>query len=264
MKDNPLVSIITPTLNSEKYLEDTIQSVINQSYKNIEYIIVDGDSSDATHRIIDKYKNSISHVLIEQDAGMYSAVNKGIKKSSGEIIAYLNSDDLYFEDTVEIIVEIFSSRVDIDLIYGSEDVINEKGEYLYTFHFPTYIWRLFVSANFSTIGQPCSFWKKSVHNHSGYFDEDLKMAADFDFYCKVGKDLSFFNIKKTIGSYRLHGNSLTSKKHSLSLSDINIIHSRYAKGIIFKSLRPILGFIQKSWFRVLNIKTLLIKYKINA
>jgi glycosyltransferase involved in cell wall biosynthesis len=264
VKTEPLVSIITPTLNSGQYLEDTILSIIKQTYKNIEYIIVDGCSSDDTYKIIEKYKKSISQVIIEKDTGMYAAVNRGIANSSGEIIAYLNSDDLYHENTIEIIVDIFLKRSDVDLIYGSEDVINNKGEYLYNFKFPKYIWPLFVSANFSTIGQPCSFWRKSVHKISGYFDEDLKMAADFDFFCKVGKELSVLKVNKTLGSYRLHEKSLTSNNHYLSLNDINKIHSRYVTGVFFRNLRPLFGIIQQFLFRTLNIKTLLIKYKLNA
>ena len=93
--DNLKVSIITPNLNSGKYLEQTINSVLNQTYKNIEYIVVDGGSTDESEKILKKYQNKISKLIIEKDENMYQAIDKGIRIANGEIISWINSDDLY-------------------------------------------------------------------------------------------------------------------------------------------------------------------------
>ena len=256
---NPLVSIITPTYNSEKYLESTIQSIVNQSYKNIEYIIVDGGSTDKTLSVIDHYKQFISTVITEPKRGMYSAVNRGIQHASGEIIAYLNSDDLYYDETIDFIVKTFNENQEIDLIYGSERVIDGEGKRLYDFRFPNYNWSMFVSGNFSTIGQPCSFWRKKIHARIGYFDESMKMAADYDFFCKAGKEFSILNVSKILGAYRIHGNSLTAENHPVSQAEIKKIHARYIKSPIRIFLRPLVALFHQIIFRTMNINALVRK-----
>lgn len=107
-KEKPLVSIVTPVYNGEKYLEDTIQSIIKQTYDNIEYIIIDGGSTDKTLDIIKKYEDKIAYWMSEQDRGMYDGINKGFKMATGEIFAWLNSDDKYYHSAVEIVVGIFN------------------------------------------------------------------------------------------------------------------------------------------------------------
>ena len=97
---NPLVSIITVSFNSEKHINKTINSVLSQTYSNIEYLIIDGKSTDSTCEIISKYGSKIDFFLSESDESMYDAINKGIKKSSGDLIAILNSDDVYYDENV--------------------------------------------------------------------------------------------------------------------------------------------------------------------
>ena len=108
MKKNYKISIITVTKNSEKFLEDCILSVNNQTYKNYEHLIIDGNSSDDTKNIIKKHEKKISYYLSENDKGIYDAMNKGINKSSGEIIGILNSDDIYYKNTLKIVNDYFN------------------------------------------------------------------------------------------------------------------------------------------------------------
>ncbi len=124
-QDKPLVSIITVCLNSEKTIEQTIQSVINQTYPNIEYIIIDGKSTDRTLEIIDKYKGKISILVSESDEGIYDAMNKGLKLATGELIGIINSDDWYESDAVETIVNSFLADRNVQVIYGNMDVYDQ-------------------------------------------------------------------------------------------------------------------------------------------
>lgn len=110
MKKKFKVTIVTPTFNSEKYIEATILSVLNQSYKNIEYIIVDGVSNDKTLKIINKYKKKIYKIIIEKDMGMYDAIHKGFLKSNGEYLYWLNSDDLLYKNAIENVVSIIQKK----------------------------------------------------------------------------------------------------------------------------------------------------------
>ena len=113
------ISIITVTKNSEKYLEKNILSVNNQNYKNYEHIIIDGKSTDRTLQIIKKHRNKIKYFISEIDKGLYDAMNKGIKKCTGDIIGILNSDDVYYKRTLKIVNEYFNKYDNLDFLFGS-------------------------------------------------------------------------------------------------------------------------------------------------
>ena len=113
------ISIITVTKNSEKYLEKNILSVHKQKYKNYEHIIIDGKSTDKTIDIINKHKKKIKYFISEKDKGLYDAMNKGIKKSNGDIIGILNSDDIYYKKTLEIVNKYFNKYKKLDFLFGS-------------------------------------------------------------------------------------------------------------------------------------------------
>ena len=126
MLNNVKVSIITVSFNSVKTIEQTIKSVINQTYKSIEYIIIDGASTDGTQQVIEKYKDRISFYVSEKDDGLYYAMNKGIEHASGDIVGIINSDDWYVEDAVENMV-VCMLETDADLAYGKVVNINTDG-----------------------------------------------------------------------------------------------------------------------------------------
>jgi glycosyltransferase involved in cell wall biosynthesis len=125
LKDKPLISIITVVFNGEKYLEKTILSIINQSYTNIEYIIIDGSSTDGTLAIIKKYSHAINYFISESDQGIYDAMNKGIKAASGDWVNFMNAGDCFFENNTLHILSKFLSN-DIDLIYGNHAIYQEE------------------------------------------------------------------------------------------------------------------------------------------
>ena len=119
MSDYPLVTLITVCLNSEKTIEETILSIRNQTYKNIEYVIIDGNSTDKTRSIINKYKKNIDIYISEKDAGLYYAFNKGIKLVNGKIFGFINSDDILLPNAIETLVKYYNKYPKIDFIFGS-------------------------------------------------------------------------------------------------------------------------------------------------
>jgi len=202
----PKVSIITVCLNSSKYLEDAIRSVIGQTYKNTEYIIIDGESADGTHEILHKYSDNINKVIIEKDKGVFDAMNKGIGMASGEIIYFLNSDDkLHNSNTVENAVSFFIKNKDANFIYGNIEVFNPADNFSYIERYPHKITKwLFIA---KTIAQPGSFFKTNCFKKCGYFDINYKFAADHDWYLKAIflKKLKAVHIEDCISVFRLGG-----------------------------------------------------------
>ncbi len=200
------VSIITPSFNQGKYIEETIKSVVDQTYKNIEHIIIDNESDDGTIEILKKYRHL--KWLSEKDKGQTNAINKGIKMSSGEIIAWLNSDDLYYEDAVEIVVEFFQANQGIDMIYGNCMLIDEKGTEIelvklgpFDFH------KLLYSMNY--IPQPSVFFKKETYNEVGPLNEDFSYAMDYEYWIRVGLKKEIAYIDQILSKFRLHNDSKT-------------------------------------------------------
>ena len=123
----PKISIVTPNYNMGAYLEETIKSVISQNYPNLEYFIIDGGSNDNSLEIIKKYERHLTYWISEKDNGMYHAIQKGFEKSTGEIMAWLNSDDMYHSNSLFIVAEIFDSFPQVEWLLGASTTFDEKG-----------------------------------------------------------------------------------------------------------------------------------------
>lgn len=256
MVDNvahPLVTVVTPCWNSAQFIEKTILSVITQTYDNIEYIIIDGGSTDGTLDIIKKYKNNISFLLSESDAGMYQAINKGLARATGDIVAYLNSDDIYFPNTLSRVVDLFNTNPGAELIYGDLDFVDERGVRICTKKYPKFNWTRFAATNYAMIGQPSAFWRKELLDRVGLFDESMKMAADFDFFVRAGLEGNLKHVDDVLAAFRIHPKSLTSKQLALSQSEVSCIHKKYLPG---RRGLFLVAFISDIFFKMLNWKAL--------
>ncbi|CDF80619.1 glycosyltransferase (GT2) [Formosa agariphila KMM 3901] len=211
------VSIITATYNSEKTVGDCLQSVLNQDYKDIEYIVIDGASKDDTLNIINeiqqKHENVIS--VSEPDKGIYDALNKGIEKASGNIVGFLHSDDFFASNqTISNIVKAFKTD-DIDGVYGDLHYINSTNS--------DKIVRNWKSKPFSDDllkqgwmpAHPTLFLKKAVYNKHGLFNLNFKIAADYDLMLRIFKDksLQFNYLPEVITKMRVGGASNRSLKN---------------------------------------------------
>jgi glycosyltransferase involved in cell wall biosynthesis len=177
------VSVITVSFNSGDTIKKTFESVKNQNYNDIELIIVDGGSNDSTLAIIEDYKVCIDKFISEPDNGIYDAMNKGVKITSGDIIGILNSDDIYASDDIISSVVNKFKQTNCDILYGNINYKNKKGE-------TVRIWdsSLYLKGSFSKgwhPPHPSLFVKKSVYDRCGLFDTDFKIAADFEFMLRV-------------------------------------------------------------------------------
>ena len=177
MNKNFKISIITVTKNSEKFLEENINSLKNQSYKNFEHIIIDGKSTDKTLEIIKKHEDKIDYWVSELDNGLYDAMNKGIEVSTGDIIGILNSDDIYFSDALKFVNRYFSEQENLDFLFGTV----EKHKLMHGYHPNRIKWTF----GFYTTHSVGFFIKKSSQMKVGFYDTRYKYSADYDLFYKM-------------------------------------------------------------------------------
>ena len=170
-----LITIITVVKNAEKTIERCIDSVLNQNYKNIQYIIIDGNSKDKTKEIINKYKDRISLIISENDNGIWDAMNKGIKLAKGEIIGFLNADDFYYENSLEIVNKYFNDK-NIDFLFGTV----KKYKLMHGYNPSIIKW----SFGFYTSHSVGFFIKTQKHKEVGFYNTKY-LSADLDFFYKM-------------------------------------------------------------------------------
>ncbi|MDL1897252.1 glycosyltransferase, partial [Anaerolineae bacterium CFX7] len=179
----PRVSIVTPSFNQAAFLEETIRSVLTQNYPHIEYIVIDGGSTDGSVDIIRKYENRLAYWVSEQDAGQADAINKGWRRATGEIIAYLNSDDTYEPGAVRAAVEYLAQHPETAMVYGHCYQVNEHGERVGTLRaIPVNIHTLLLH---NAIMQPTAFIRRRVLDHTGMLDVELGHAMDYDLWLRI-------------------------------------------------------------------------------
>ena len=180
----PLISIITVTRNAEKYLEKTIQSVLAQTYQNIEYLIIGGNSTDGTIEIITNYELRITNTLkyfrfvSENDNGLYDAMNKGIRMAKGDLIGMVNAGDFYEPNAVETVVSTYLQHKDTGILYGNINMLNEDGSFFKLKKSDTNLEKLYKGMS---LYHPTFFVAKSVYEKHGLYDLQYKIASDFDF-----------------------------------------------------------------------------------
>lgn len=182
----PLVTIITPVYNSASYIEDCILSVLNQTYPNIEYIIMDGGSTDGTQAIAQKYADRLT-LISEKDNGQSDAINKGWRRAKGEIVAWLNGDDLYLPDAVEKAVDYLMNHPQTAWVYGCAQFVDENGQ-PNNYRYPIFDWSYDKLLQFGCfIVQPSVFLRRHIMDELGYIDENLHFGMDYEYWLRIGK-----------------------------------------------------------------------------
>ena len=203
MERQPLVSIITPSLNQRRFIEATIDSVLSQDYPRIEYIVVDGGSTDGTLEVLAKYDGRLQWIS-EPDRGQSDAINKGFRRAKGEILAWLNSDDTYMPGAVRSAVGHLAAHPDCAMVYGDGNLIDEEGRV--TGRFPATepfdLWRLVYVLDY--ILQQSAFFRREAVEAVGYVDERLHWGMDWDLFIKIGKRFRVDYLPKAMANLREH------------------------------------------------------------
>lgn len=209
------VSIVTVCYNSEQTIRETILSVINQSYDNIEYIIIDGKSTDSTLEVVNKYKSSISHVISEPDGGIYDAMNKGLVLATGDLVAFLMSDDIYQDNQVIASVVAAVLKTNADCLYGDIVYVNKDRTDTVVRHWVTGQQRSFRKGWHPA--HPAFFLKRQVYTELGGYRLDMTIAADFELMLRVLHKyrVKSYYLSQVLVRMRLGGTSNKSVKNIL-------------------------------------------------
>lgn len=253
--DNPLVSIITVVFNGDKHLENAIQSVINQTYENIEYIIIDAGSTDGTLDIIKKYEGHIDYWISEPDKGIYDGMNKGISLSTGEVIGLLNSDDWYENYTVHKVVEEYHKSSPFSIFFGDIRKFSLQGKATYLVP-STYPRKSLIYG--CTINHPSCFVNIKTYQKIGVFNLSFDIAADYEFLLRAWKaNINFYYISSVLTNFRVGGISTNFRRSAIQannarrLNGINWAISIISMTRLFimhytKKLLKLFGFMKPS------------------
>jgi len=208
MSELPLVSIITPSFNQAQYIEATIQSVLGQEYPRIEYLIVDGGSTDRTVEIIKKYAGRISGWVSEPDKGQTDAINKGFARAKGDILAWLNSDDTYEPGAVAAAVKYLLEHPEVGMVYGDCNFINEEGRVIGRFGAAQTDYRL-LRQGYVHIPQQTMFFRAELWKQVGPLDPSFYFAMDYDLWIRLAARTELKYVHQTWANFRLHTSGKT-------------------------------------------------------
>jgi len=197
-----LVSIITPSYNQALYLEQTIQSVLGQAYPRIEYIVVDGASTDNSFEIIKKYNDRLAYWISEKDSGQAEAINKGFARARGEILAWLNSDDYYLPDTVSAVVRCFEENPDVVMAYGDMLAVDGDGQTINLLKYKQLSLKDLLC--FQIIGQPSVFFRRSALEKTGLLDTSFHFMLDHHLWIRLAQQGTVMHVPQVWSAARYH------------------------------------------------------------
>ena len=200
------ISIITPSYNQGRFIRRTIESVLSQGVDEVEYWVVDGGSTDETLQVLSQYPDSLQWVS-EKDKGQADAVNKGICRSNGEIIGWLNSDDIYYPGALKTVLDFFASHPEVQILYGDADHIDEQDDIIGPY--PTEDWNYERLLETSFICQPAVFFRRSLVEKVGLLDTKLQYCLDYEYWLRVGKALPMVNLPIKLAGSRLYDDTKT-------------------------------------------------------
>lgn len=208
----PKISIVTPSFNQAEYLERTIRSVLDQGYPNLEFIIIDGGSTDGSVEIIRRYESRLAYWVSEADRGQAHAINKGLAMSTGEWVAWQNSDDVYYSGALHRVAELARRQPTSELIVGDMNLISEDDCVIRSMRYvrPTY---KSILAEGMVLANQSAFWRRSFHENGHYLDETLECIFDREWFLRVLKmKVRVAHTPFILGALRLHRDTKTSNR----------------------------------------------------
>lgn len=223
----PKISIITPSYNQGEFLERTINSVLSQNYENLEYIIIDGGSTDNTIDILTKYSDELSYWVSEPDQGQVSAINKGLLVASGDWVGWQNSDDIYYPGFLNSVASLILADKDVDLITSDINLIDKYDNVIRDVKYIKPSYNSMLAEGMLLANQSC-LWRKSIHESLGYINPDFDLAFDYEWFLRILKNRhKVIHISKIFGALRYHSYTKTNLNQDQFSQEFKIILSKH-------------------------------------
>ena len=229
MTHHPVVSIVTPSYNQARFLEETVTSVLNQDYPNVEYLIVDGGSRDGSVGIIKRYERALRYWVSEPDRGQAHAINKGFSRTTGDILTWLNADDVYFSRTaISDAVRAWHQDPSAGVVYGDYALMDEGGRVFRLVPGMRRVsFRIFAAYS---LGQPSTFIRRGVWE-SFPLREDLRYGMDYEFWLRISKaGVQFRYLPRLCSAYRVHASSKSSATARAMAEELQAVRQQYFNG----------------------------------
>jgi glycosyltransferase involved in cell wall biosynthesis len=214
------ITVVTPCLNQKRFIGKTIDSVLEQQYPNLEYIVVDGGSTDGSIEVIASYDSFLAYFVSEPDRGMYDAINKGFQKSTGEIMLWINSDDMLHGDALRNVAEIFDKFPGVHWITGINTAFDENGRVIAAYPASRFSEYDLHMGNFKWIQQESTVWRRSLWNRAGGFvHESAKLAGDLELWLRFSRLEKLVPCELLIGGFRFREGQLSIEQHTSYLAE---------------------------------------------
>jgi glycosyltransferase involved in cell wall biosynthesis len=226
---DPLVSIITPSYNQAAYLKAAIESVLSQEYPHIEYIVIDGGSTDGSQDIIQGYSSQLAGWLSEPDAGQTEAINKGFNRATGDIFAWLNSDDVYQPGAIRQAVDFFQTHPEIGMVYGQANYIDSAGNVIGRFPAAETDYKRLLRG-YVHIPQQSAFFRGNLWSMVGPLDPSFFFAMDYDLWVRLAAVTAVAFVERTWANFRIHTDAKTSNAVDQCWPEMLRVYNRYAGG----------------------------------
>ena len=224
----PSLSIVIPTYQQGRYIQRTLESILDQGYPALELIVIDGGSTDQTREIIERYQTHIAIYISEKDGGQSDAIRKGFELATGQIITWMNSDDTYAENALITVGQFFAANHSVRFAYGNRDIINENDQVIGRRRQPDFHPRIMRYCHM-IVPQVSAFWQRSLYLESGGVDASLRFCMDFDLFVKMALISPPAHLPIVLGNFRIHGDSKTSNLENVRLAEDQIVQKRYCR-----------------------------------
>jgi glycosyltransferase involved in cell wall biosynthesis len=203
----PRISIVTPSYNHADYIAWTVRSVLLQRYSNLEYVVMDGGSTDATARVLAPYRSLFSHYVSEKDRGQADALARGFERTTGDIMGYLNSDDMLAPDALHFVAEYFTNHPEVDAVYSHRCLVNAKNQVKGYWILPAH--NNYLIQRCDLIPQETCFWRRRLFEKAGNIDASYRFAMDYDLFVRFMNHGVMKRVNRVLGAFRVHDESKT-------------------------------------------------------
>ena len=234
------VSIVTPSFNQGQFLERTIQSVLQQDVEGLEYIVIDGGSCDNSHTVLEEYRTQLTHLIIEPDEGQADALRKGFLLTTGEVLAFLNSDDVLLPGALEFVQRFFADHPEIDAVYSHRVFIDAQDRVIGFWILPMH--SSYFMSRWDFIPQETCFWRRSLMERAGPVDASYHFALDYELFVRMMKTGRFARANRFLSAFRRHELSKSTTRYE-TVGRQEVLRVRAQHQVCIRWYDQVLGYL---------------------